>query len=661
MFINFKKTLQDKFEELLKNPNLYYVSIDRDEIWEQYLNGFVDTFDKQYHTCNCCKSFLRQFGGIVSIENNKMISIWDDLDVEDIYKKSVNNLSKYIHSLPITDVFFSDVEKAGTDKSLDVTNNKTWEHFFIKIPKSFVIKKSGIDSIRSEKRVNKEVLKRSLDELTIESTETVLELISQNSLYRGKEFEAMLNEFLKLQKEYSKIKNTKDKDYYCWVKSTSISSSLSRIRNTAIGTLLINLSENLDLDLAVTKYEKIVAPTNYKRPTSLVTPKMIENAKQKLQELGLFDSLDRRYANETDININNVLYTDSSTQIKNVFDEMVSETKINPKTLSKVEEIKIEDFIKNILPSSKSIEVYLENKHLNNMVSLLTSSDKDSVSLFKWNNNYSWNYTGGVTDSIKERVKSAGGQIEGELRISLSWNNYDDLDLHVVTPNSKHIYYGDKKPINCNGTLDVDMNAGSGGTREPVENVIFENKNKMIEGKYSVYVRNFSRREKNYTGYIVQIECQGELYEFPYNENPNNQCDSEYITFEYSKISGVKFNKNVTTKTSDKTKWNLTTNQFHKVNEIMLSPNHWDNPIGNKHYMFFLNGCISDEKCRPFYNEFLNENLNEHRKVLEILSSKLEVPNVSNQLSGLGFSETQKNDIIVRVKGSFTRTLKLIF
>jgi hypothetical protein len=94
----------------------------------------------------------------------------------------------------------------------------------------------------------------------------------------------------------------------------------------------------------------------------------------------------------------------------------------------------------------------------------------------------------------------------------------------------------------------------------------------------------------------------------------------------------------------------------------MLSPNHWGNKGGgNKHYIFTLEGCLSDESPRPFFNEYLKPELDANRKVLEILGSKVKVEDTNNQISGLGFSETNRNHAIVKVTGNFTRTLKVIF
>lgn len=667
-FSDLRVLLTSNFKKMSAGK-LFYVSIDREEVWDKYLEGFKDPDFKQEHNCNRCKSFLRQYAGIVSIEDGKVTSIWDNLEVPEEFKGALTNLRDYIHSRPVTDVFLTEQKKCGTEKSLDKNREVVWNHFYLEVPNTFVA--SDIATKLGPPRDDKNVLKRSLEELTIEASETILELIAQNSLYRGKEFEALIQKFLLLQRQYKKVQEQELaaleagqyvylKDNFCWAASSEYGSAISRIRNTAIGTLLIDLSEGMDLDQAVTRFEKVVAPTNYKRPTSLVTPKMVEQAKETLSSLGLLESLERRYANEADLRVCDILFTDRASVLTDVFDEVAKETLVNPKSFSKVEEIGIQDFLDNVLPTAKSISVLLENSHMNNFVSIITAQDSEAPTLFKWDNNFSWSYTGAIADSIKERVKAAGGNVVGELRTSLSWYNYDDLDIHVQEPNKNEIMFNNKISA-TSGKLDVDMNAGGGTSRTPVENIIWTDKNKMKEGTYKVAVNNFCQRENKDSGYTVQIECAGEVFDFEFKVNPKNRETHIVAEFDYSKEKGITFKDQPKSSILAKEKWGLKTCRFHKVTKALLSPNHWGGKVGNRHYFFMLEDCISDEAPRPFFNEFLKQDFEAHRKVFEILGSKVKVDETNNQLSGLGFSDTMRASMLVKVKSKFERVLKVNF
>ncbi len=677
-FKNIQGGMEKHIKSLFKKTDsLYTLNLEKNELWDIYLDSFPkgtnEIFrERREHDCSCCRNFINNFGDTVIIEDNKIVSIWDFDIKDDTYKPVVDALSKHIKGKLIGDVFTSREKQIGVIKNFEDNEGviTTWHHFNVKLPNKFVF--SNGDSIATHKgkyRDIKNVFKRSLEEISKDSVLTILELIAQNSLYKGAEWKQQLIDFSKYQKEYDKLK-VKQKDVYLWDKATSVGMVIGKIRNHSIGTLLVNISEGMELDLAVKKYEKIVAPTNYKRPKPVFTKQMLEKAKKKLEELGFLDSLQRRYAILEDISVNNVLFSNKDMVKKlqdiDVFDEMEKEVAINPKSFKRVEEISMKDFVKDVLPTTKKIEVFLEGKHSNNMVSLIAPYKADSKSMFKWNNNFCWAYAGNITDSdIKKNVKSAGGKVDGVLRFSIQWNdgkdhNPDDYDAHCHEPCGNRIYYDKKANMRTTARLDVDiMNPRKG--KPAVENITWIDKSRMGKGTYKFLVNNFSYRG-GHDGFRAEIEFNGEVYRFDYPKG--------FRTGQKIQVAEVMFDgKNFTIKeklSSDmsmisKDIWNVKTNNFVPVSVMMNSPNYWDKQkgIGNKHYFFMLKDCVNNEKPNGFFNEYLNNELTEHRKVFEALGSKMKVEDVDNQLSGLGFSSTQKNSIIVRIEGQTKRILKI--
>ncbi len=430
----------------------------------------------------------------------------------------------------------------------------------------------------------------------------------------------------------------------------------------------------MELDEAVGRYEAVVAPSNYKRSKPIFTQKMLDDAKQTLTDLGYLDSLERRYANADDITVNNILFSNRDTAKRivggaSLFDELSKETKNSAKKFDRVEEIGIDKFIEDVLPTATDIEAYVESKHMPNFVSLIAPVHKDSKTMFKWNNNFSWAYSGNVTDSlVKQNVKNAGGKVDGVLRFSIQWNDIEldrnDLDAHCIEPNGNEIYFQhNRKPSysSMGGQLDVDIIHPTPNIAA-VENITWGDIKKMQDGAYTFFVHCYSNNGGR-SGFRAEIEFNGEVYSFDYNHalRQNENVIVATVTLKNGQFS---IDTKLPSNASSREVWGVKTNEFVPVSVMCYSPNYWDeqNGIGNKHYFFMLKGCVNDELPNAWYNEFLNSELYPtHRKVLEALGSKAHVLETNDQLSGLGFSSTLRNELVIKVKGTTERVLKIKF
>lgn len=689
MFKDFVKAIQKNLQQMSKDSSrLFTVNVDTEEFYNLYLDSFPAGTNEIYrerreYDCSCCRHFIRDVGNVVSIKNGELHTIWGINPVsDDKYNVVAAALDAYVKQKAVSGVFFKKEKRIGTPENREMLPTgkiNKYEHFFVDLPEICIFKEyygHTLEGDLSQFRDIRNVFKRSLDEISKEAVDTVLELIAQNSLYKGAEWKRQLTEFKKYQKEYGKLTD-EQKELWIWEKSIAAGAVIGKIRNHSIGTLLVNISEGMDLDLAVRKYEQIVAPVNYKRPKAIFTKKMLEDAKKTITELGYMDSLQRRFATLDDITVNNILFSNKDaakriTGAMDLFDEMEQDVAIDPKRFSKVEEISAEDFIKNVLPVAKELEVYLENKHIQNMVSLIAPEVADAKTMFKWNNGMSWAYTGNITDSdIKENVKAAGGSVTGIVRFSIQWNDGNgkdnsDLDAHCLEPqDGDHIYFSHKRSRYTGGELDIDITdplyqcKSNGGVA--VENITYPSKERMKPGTYKFYVNQYSFR--NSQGFKAEVEVNGEIHSYEYNSPVRGNVQVAEVVLDHDGNFKVidKLPGNCVTISKDV--WGIKTLQFTPVSVVCYSPNYWDEQkgIGHQHLFFMLKDCINPEEPNGYYNEFLKPELEQHRRVFEALGSKAHVKDVDDQLSGVGFSLTKRNDLIIKVKGATERVLKIKF
>lgn len=626
----------------MQESNNVFQGCEGDALWAQYLASFPEGTNPVYvknteHDCACCRNFVKNIGTAVTIdEKGNKVTVWDCLHVPQPYAAVAETMAAWLKQQTIVSKWVRKESQFGAEKTRQAREDgtyKTWTHFHGVVEKRH--RSDTPDAVRGTFNTSRDVLARSLELLTDSALADVLDLIKDGALYRGQEFKKAVEDFKTFKTKYG-IAASKDVMLNAWATNLGI----AHFKNSVIGTLVEDISSGKPLEDAVKMFESKVAPSNYKRTSQLVTPKMIEQAMQTIRAEGLEPAMQRRGLRMEDLQVTNLLWAGQAAELpKSPLEAMLfASAKTSYKASKGGDTMSLTTFLAEILPRSSKLELVLKNHQTGNLMALTTGAEDPK--LFKWSNPVAWSYNGDVTDSIAQRVKSAGGATDVPLRISLAWANGDDMDLHVKTPDGQHVYYANRA-YQGRITLDVDMN-GLGGFNpvDPVENCAFAQPPK---GRYRIQLMQFSSARRNgqgSEGYTVELATPFGSVQL--HSKRNHEIAEFLLDFDGKdyKIVG-ELPKELEMGNRPTEHWGVKTLTPIAVKAVMKSPNHWAGEVGNLHWMFLLDGALNPNPVRGFYNEFLRSDLEKHRKVLDLAGSKSLVQLTQGDLCGVGFSSTK--------------------
>lgn len=656
-FQDLSNAVRDQFQTM-KGNGLYEVEMDRDEMWGVYLAAFPDGTDPMFrerteHDCSCCRHFIRDAANIITINEDLSVNTIWDVEVAYPYDTVAKAMADHVRAKIVENVFLHPERAIGTPVNYELIDGKShaWHHFSLELPAAAFSREVATQHSKYASAVG--VFKRGLSEISVSAIDTILDLIAEGVLYRGEEHKTKLQDFRKHKRAYNKINDSQKRETYVWL---HYKAQCATMRNTSLGELLLNLSSGMDLETAVGKYEAMTAPSNYRRTTALITPAMVKKAVDKIRDMGLEGAITRRHAKLGDVSVNDVLFVDNAVQSQmkdSLSDLLMTEVKRKPVDVSKrnATKIGVDAFLSDVLPRAKTVDVIVTNANKGNFVTLTAPVDTSSGSLFRWDNDFAWTYDGDVADSLKQKVKAAGGDVDAVFRVSLGWYCNDDLDLHCHTPDGKHIYYSSKQ-----GILDLDMNGlDKKDDKAPVENMRW--KKAPRDGVYEFVVNNYSRR-RAVPGFELEVEYDGELHQYTFDKVCGSNMRCLDVTIKNGKLVKIVAAKSLVGGTASQRvgeKWGVATGAPVPVDSVMFSPNYWgENKAGQKHLMFMLRGCKNPEPVRGVFPEYLRPELQEHRKVFEVLGAKTKAQPADEQLSGIGFTEGRNDTATVIVNGGET-------
>ena len=709
------RLLDQNLKKMCATGVLFQSEASGDSVWEKYLEGFgVDKKfrdpDSSVHNCNSCKSFFRHYGNIVALDKDLKILTLFDGDFPEEYQNSFSLIAELLRSSKISNIFVETFQRLnvfpfdkgirnsdktfrlGFDKNVKIYTKEeaekfgvveagkayTFHHFHVVIPSEFIdMSGNSREALIGVSTTTKKVFERLMTEISLDTIDLVKDLINQGSLLDAEKYLPAIDAVRPLMKEFQDVDKDK-RDFWLWKKSYKF--KYARFGNELIGELCKDLAQGMDLNTACQTFNKRIDPANYMKAKSPITKRMIEEAKKFVEEHGYEESFTRRAANLEDIKVADILHSnvgDGKIKPVSIFDGVKpTATRHRKSEFKGVEEVTIDKFMKDILPSCTSVEVFMSSDHKGNLVTLTTAENKDSKRIFKWPNNFSWTYNGNLAgkSQIKEAVKKAGGFVDAPFRFSIMWNEdwekspvSTDLDAHCVEPGGDHIYYGsrfrkdqggDIAVTKCGGQLDIDMIC----PRETgVENIYYKKKDKLKDGAYRLYVNHYSGTR---TTFKAEIAFDEQVFTYNYTIPSDGNMEIATVHIKNGELDHIDQSKwLVSSENAQETIWGIDTNEFVKANLICLSPNHWDEKtaVGNKHYFFMLEGCKNPGKIRSFHIENLLPELATHRKVFEVLGNTNMIEVADNQLSGLGFDATVRDSVILRLKGSHNRVIKVNF
>ncbi|MEZ2656950.1 YfaP family protein [Aneurinibacillus aneurinilyticus] len=655
-----------QFSEVIKHhfstfDNLPLFTTDAEGLFEVFLESLPHEA-RQHYTCSCCRHFVNRFGGLVSIsEDGEVTSVmWDDHNTPDFFVEAVKMMKQIVLKSRVTGVFIS------SDRVLGQPHSGGWDHMSVTLPTQKVYR-SGVKTARqvmAEKREDFRILIAGLMEYSLNAIDQAVTLLESESLYRSDKVLGVAKFLQELHIKRQNTRNSRAQDNITWLAVATAPDGFCHVKSSMIGTLLDDIINGLSFDYISRRFAEKMNPSNYMRAQVAPSQGNIQQAEKIVEKMGIANSLKRRYAIFEEIP--HFLWKSNKSEQKSsktngVFSNIIpkdKDAKSNKVSLPNTT-MTWDKFQRIVLPTAKSIEVMVDNP--NRLMAIVTASDQHAPSILQWDNPFSWYYHGGIDGEIKRRVESAGGRYEGnEIRCSLIWEGYTDLDLHCVTPRGEHIYYGDKMS-SCNGWLDIDMNGGSHRDYSPVENIRWSNGH-ASKGEYVFYVHNYCERGSGKTPFKVELEVNGQIYSY-HGVAGNTGFKETIFTFDY--VKGQHPDIPSTNYSSDNA-WNVQPNSFVKVKGITNSPNLWNEEKvthSGQHIFFLLDGCrdLSEGKGRGFFNETLKSELREIRKTLEAYTANTPIEDAENASAcGVGYSKDSEWDLTLKIiSNNSTRIIKI--
>jgi hypothetical protein len=268
-----------------------------------YLAALPDEAQRKHHNCSCCRHFLNDFGGLVTITaDGKTHSLFFDTDTfprDNYFFTAVERLQEVAETACIEGLHRSAAVVWGTQEEGGFT------HLSV-IPPVHLLHTRRDISARQQQAVLKEDYQRmakALSEpyLSVENLTQLKRVLEAEVLAGDEKIQGVANWLYTTAVDRKNADNQRVRDNLLWRAIGSAMPGYTHPNSTLVGTVLDDIAAGFSFDEIQKRFLFKIKPDTHRRPLAPPTENHVEVAEKLIEKLGVAPSMRRRVATIGDI------------------------------------------------------------------------------------------------------------------------------------------------------------------------------------------------------------------------------------------------------------------------------------------------------------------------------------------------------------------------
>ena len=396
------KSIRDRFSSFANSDTkrMLYTTDGTKDLYDILLRSIPEEA-RQHYNCNTCRHFVNKYGGLVVIDQTTGAQspvMWNPDAASDFFKPAVTEIWKTVHRAKVNGVF------ATSQVELGHATTGPWNHMAVNAPEyiRYTRRADSVNERIAAVSENRRLLAQSLAKYSLDVIRAALNLIQSGQIAGTSIIKANAEWFYDISTQYQE--KSLNKHNFLWAVAATAPTGYCHINSNLFGTMLEDIANGMTADDVKAKYEVKAAPDKYQRSVAAPSSGAIREAEKRFAELGLENSLKRRYARLEEIQTIWVPEPEKEPEKKTgIFSDIVpKDAKSSPKIAASGDDlnptpITWEKFRSTVLSTGKvkKMEFRVSGLYHYPFAAILTAVDMDAPPIVLWDkpeerNPYSW-------------------------------------------------------------------------------------------------------------------------------------------------------------------------------------------------------------------------------------------------------------------------------